>query len=208
MGLDASLNHLRNGNILEAEAILNQIRFKHPEEPVIFYNLGLLSITRQKPADAIMQLNQATRLLADNPLINDVRSEQLNTRIHAALGFAQIQSGLWSEAIQSLEKAIQIDRNYPLISDAERGHIQSNLQFANRRQSGLGKPGKAQTETDQIRQTENTSLIKPDSPLQELHELAEASRRRARTSRSRFQPAGDEMTKPADRLKTIRRMDW
>ncbi len=208
IGLDASLNHLRNGNMLEAEAILNQIRFKHPEEPVIFYNLGLLSITRQKPADAIMQLNQATRLLADSPIIKDLRSEQLNTRIHAALGFAQIQSGLWSEAIQSLEKAIQIDRNYPLISDAERGHIQSNLQFANRRQSGLGKPDEAQNETDQIRQTENTSLIKPDSPLQELNEMAEASRRRARTSRSRFQPAGDEMTKPADRLKTIRRMDW
>ncbi len=208
MGLEVSLTYLRNGNPLEAEAILNQIRFKHPEEPVIFYNLGLLSITRQKPEEAIMQLNQATRLLADKSVIKDVRSEQLNTRIHAALGFAQIQSGLWSEAIQSLEKAIQIDRNYPLISDAERDHIQSNLQFANRRQSGLGKPDKAQNETDQIRQTENTSLIKPDSPLQELNELAEASRRRARTSRSRFQPAGDEMTKPADRLKTIRRMDW
>ena len=208
IGLDASLNHLRNGNMLEAEAILNQIRFKHPEEPVIFYNLGLLSMTHQKPEAAIMQLNRATRLLADNPLIKGVRSEQLNTRIHAALGFAQIQSGLWSEAIQSLEKAIQIDRNYPLISDAERGHIQSNLQFANRRQSGLGKADEAQNETGKIRQTENTSLIKPDSPLQELNEMAEASRRRARTSRSRFQPAGDEMTKPADRQKTIRRMDW
>ena len=208
IGLEASSTHLRNGNILGAEAILNQIRFKRPDEPVIFYNLGLLSITRQKPADAIMQLNHATRLLADSPTIKDLRSEQLKTRIQAALGYAQIQSGLWSEAIQSLKKAIQIDRNCTMISDAERDHIQSNLQFANRHQSGLGKPDKAQNETDQIRQTENTSLIKPDSPLQQLSELAEASRRRARTSRSRFQPAGDEMTKPADRLKTVRRMDW
>lgn len=208
IGLEASSTHLRNGNILEAEAVLNQIRFNHADEPVIFYNLGLLSITRQKPAEAIIQLNQATRLLADRPIIKDLRSEQLETRIQAALGFAQIQSGKWNESIQSLEKATQQVRNDPLISDTERDHIQSNLQFANRRQSGLGKPDKAQNETDLIRQTENSSLIKPDSPLQELSELAEASRRRARTSRSRFQPAGDEMTKPADRLKTVRRMDW
>ena len=201
-GLDQAFQEYQAGKTIQAEAIVQDLRLKHPQEPVIEYNLALLKLNQGQPQVALELLREAVSL--DDRNLADHEKRQLQSRMKAARGYAEIQNGDFQAAVQDLQMALSVA---DILPNNELKNIQANLQFA-LDQIKSAKPA----DVDQPEQSQpgggSSNSTRFNNPAQELKTLAHQTRQRARTARERFEPAGDELLKPADPAQRNRRMDW
>lgn len=209
-GLSAALNHVyeeyQAGRRFQAEAMLLALQMQYPNEPVIAYNMGLLKLGQGENQAALAFFQVADAQIARSGTSQAQSSHLLSSRTIAARGFIQLQSGDYAQAVKSYETALQSCEYLPEIECA---NLQANMQFARDR---LKPDNRANANTGPTAPTPpdgmSSKTARLETPSEQLETLASQARGRARTARSLFDPAGDEILKPSDSAKHNRRMNW
>ena len=197
--LDDAWESYRQGDTLQARAILAEAARAHPAEPALPYDLALVELIEGEPSKALTTLDEAARRASLGMLTNPAENTLMTARIAAARGYGLIMEGRWGEAAKSLELALAENALTP----KEKADAQANLRFAEARGEADPKERKPDEPAgpDRLSQRAGPSLANETeqrpTPDEQWKKLADDVRARARVARSQFEPAGDELRGPA-----------